>query len=997
MKPLASYFGNRFAAVPAKKSKTARKAASEMEALESRLLLSGIVADGSKSYKKLTYTDLEGDKVTISVTKGSFTILGTNGDSGNELFTVDKITLDSLASTSTLNIKVANIKASGNGDAFTEIGEITSAKTAMKSITLDGANVANINLGDTSLSGGIVLKATAANIIDRDNSAGTMKAIANVNLNNVSVQSVATIQAATQGYGVGQGLNFNGAITVDAGTTSIIGRTSDVNGALNLAVAGNINVGGFGTAAQVNTSGDLTLVVADGQSLGAATFNVGGNLHLGVLSGGLGAAGVGPDFNVTGSISGANAASTTDVVSINGVIATGTNFNTNSSFAGISVAGGDATFGISTVSATKVASIGDITVSQGALNLTFGASVTGAIGNITAADAINFTGAVSATSVGNISGDAVLTGAFTASTGNIGNITATAGSISTDFTATLGNIGNVSASVDVQGDVIASAGNIGNITATAGDILGLLTASKGNIGNLTAGDDISGAITLTLGSVGNITADTLSVAVTANNSIGNITIDDGITTAITAGNATVGSTTAGGIGNISVNGEITAAILTNTGSIGNITSTAGGTSAAGTITSAGSIGNISVTGTTQGINANIIATAGNIGNVTASVTTGLVSGAISADITASKGTIGNITATATTTTGISGDAFDAGVTITSLTSIGNVTGTVTGLGGDGAVGALTIVSKTIGDVSLTGTATTVGGTNAVGAGGTLTLGTTTASTGTGTIGNISVTGLTGTIQLNGRESGGGFSGATVGNITLVQQGAGQNTQIEVENIYQIGNVSTTAPAIVAGTTTLDIEDTNNSSTVYLQSVGNITAADKLNFFNAGNTSLIATIGNISAGDDITMKGGNALTTIGTLTSGGDVSLAGLTDSKLISLGNVSVSGVLSLGDNTLAKVTTLGTFTVDQLGSADAAVTIGDGTASNAVIGYITIGEVTDATGGDSTFTFDFDSYNGVTTSTAEVVGKVDTNNTAINVTTASMPRTETALVFQLA
>jgi hypothetical protein len=933
MKPLAPYFGNRLASVTKKNKTTRSRIGTEMEALESRILLSGIVADGTKSYKKLTYTDLEGDKVTISVTKGSFTILGTNGDSGNELFTVDKITLDSLASTSTLNIKVANIKASSNGDAFTEIGEITSAKTAMKSITLDGANVSNINLADTSLSGGIVIKATAANIIDRDNVAGTMKAIANVNLNNVSVQSVATIQAATQGYGVGNGLNFNGAITVDAGATSIIGRTSQVNGSVNCVTIGNINVGGFAAGAQVTTTGDLTLLVSNGASLGAATFNVGKNLHLGVLSGGLN----GADFNVTGSISGANAASTTDVVSINGVIAAGTNFNTDSTFAGISVSGGDAAFTIGTVKAASVASIGDITVSQGSLTSVIAAS--GNIGNISVRDEI--TGSITSTAgaIGTISADNV-TGAIAADT-TIGAITLDGANATGNITAgtsiasisAVGAVGNITATDASIGAI--SAESTGNITAettistitaeyignvTAGTSVGNLNITSNNagvaIGNITVGTAASASAAQSGGSIGNITAAGDVGVVTAHNGgIGDILITDGSLGNVTAGSANdsgghgfAGS--GGNIGTITITADSAAVALET---LGNVNAYNGNIGAI-LLTNASLPGTINSGSAATGSLALI---GGNVGNITVNNTLGAAT-AGATSITSLNGTIGNI---ALSNSAASSSVVAHNLTIDAVSTVGNVSMSATGALSKGISAGTTLITGTaIGNVSVTGTGDST--TDAIANAGTLTIGDKAAGTaGTASIGNVTVNGTPGTVNLYGRAVGSGVFGGTVGNISITTGDFNTDTfTISYDQIRTIGNISLVGDS----SDTLALSATVSDTTSYLTAIGN-------------------------------------------LSSDGDVNLTGLTAAKLTTIGNVSIDDQLLAGNTTLSKLTTVGDFSVDNFTNAAADILIGDGTGS---IGYITIGD--DAiTAGGVTALFDFSDFDGVTGASTTVVAQV--------------------------
>ena len=632
MKPLAPYFGNRFAAVPAKKSK---RQTSEMEALESRVLLSGIVADGSKSYKKLTYTDLEGDKVTVSLTKGTFTITGVNGD-GNELISVDNINIATGSATSNLKISVAKVKPTSDGDGYTNIGQITAsaAVTALKSISLDGAAVADVSLATTSVTN-MTLKASAANILDRTSPAG-YDGMLNVNWGTVTANSLGTIQSAA--YGVTDGLDFNGNISVASGALKIIGLNSDLNGQVSAPTITNVNVKTINGG--LTTTGDLTLNVNDGQTL-KGTFTVGEDLHLTVLNGGLS----GATFNVTGNISGA-AAGDADVVKINGNVAGNTvgddfvTFSAGGNFAGLTVVGGSILDGggadVLNISAGAGKSIGAINVAGGSAyieDLSFTTDL-GTIGAITVRDGLTINGTVNATSIGNISGADVTLGGITLSgvlgSPSVGTVTATGyGAAEGDFagtiTATLGTIGNIDIKDDlVSGGFIASKGSFGSVNIdgdfTAGEITAAYVGTPANatIGAMTIGS-MNGAATIS--AAGAVT----SLAIEAG----------GINTG--AGSYTVGSIT----GVLSVVGDISDDVTTTVGGIGSISVTVDTVNSelgdvTGNIVSAGAIaGTIGIAGSLTGI---ITATTGNIGNIT-------VGGTVTTTITATAGNIGTFTGT----------------------------------------------------------------------------------------------------------------------------------------------------------------------------------------------------------------------------------------------------------------------------------------------------------------------------------------------------------------
>jgi hypothetical protein len=611
MKSLAPYFGNRIATVAAKTKKSARKvkpAVSEMEALESRILLSGIVTDGSKSYKKLTYTDLEGDKVTISISKGTFTITSGVAGDGKELLQLNTLNINSATENSVLKIDVKSVKPGGDGDAFTEIGTITSSADDIKQIRLNGANVSAISLANTNVDA-ITLSAKAADKLDRQ-SPGTYKALENVNYGSVTALSLDLLQSATTGA-EGGGLDFDGPITVSKGSLSLVGQTSDLNANVNAATISNLNVGSIGKAV-ITTSGDLTINTA---TLGATTFNVTGNLHLGITSGGITGA---SQFNVGGSISGVGA-SDSDAISIVGESDAGTIvFNAGTSIADINVTGAfDAELTASTT-------IGNIDAS-GDLTLEFlGAArtaTTGSIGNITSGGVADLTFNKAANRIGSIEAtDIDLDAALTLANGNGINITATgaAGTIDQDIEVTNGALGNINLGGTLGKDITVKNGSLGSVTVGIdldGDIsvTNTTTATAATIGAIEVGGNLNGLIT-SGGAVASLTVDgDVTVTQNAMHSItGNILIGGNL-------DENIQTVTAGIGGTITVVGDLNASIIAKTGNIGTVSL---GTASAGVITAtAGNIGNITLTDTTTAVDNSLtlttVATTGTIGSITA--------------------------------------------------------------------------------------------------------------------------------------------------------------------------------------------------------------------------------------------------------------------------------------------------------------------------------------------------------------------------------------------
>jgi trimeric autotransporter adhesin len=850
----------------------------EIEGLESRILLSGITP--GKEYRTLNYVDADGDKVKISLKGGSFTVDGIFD--GKTALTMDQITITSAKANSVFSIDVQKVRPTSDGIGATFIGDINSGGLDFKGIRLNGATVDSLSLAGTDLTS-IQLQAKAAIILDRTSEGGS-GATALVNWGSVDVNSVQLLQsqAAPRTIAIaGPFMNFNGPITVADGETSIVGRTSNINGALNVNNLDGLQVAGFGAGANVNTQGDLTLKLPNGAAIGAAVFNAGGDIHLSVAAGGLG----GATFNAGGSISGSDVGSTTDVVTVGGTVA-GTNFNAATGFAGISVSGGD--MNAATINTTAGA-IGDITAAQGEIN-NAGLTLTG-------------------DSIGNIKALNITTGAITANTGDIGDISATGSQTLAQGTITTGGI-------------LAKAGSIGDITAAGGGITGTITAGTaaagttpavgGDIGNITAFGKVANNITAFNGSIGDI-------AITGGSLIGNVVVG----TANSAQLDAVG----GDIGAITLTGTATAPVALNgavtsfNGGIGDVTLvegningniTAGSASAkVGQDASGGDIGAISVTHSQDDLNGILGAintVNGSIGNIDVTLSGDAAGGfaGIWTAITSGKD-IGQITVNTSGTSAVPGDMRAINANITAAGDIAGITAISTGAGSVGFAGGVTISAVNIGDIVAQGTETAANAKDAIAINGGITIGDATADTGTGSIGNITITGATaGAVTLLGRVSGSGFAGTSVGNITMVSNDAADNLTVNATNMWKLGNVSLTG-----GTGALTL----TSGGVNLQQVGDITSAK-------------------------------------------NADISGLTNTALTNFGSVSIDGTGTFG-TAMAKATTAGDFSVDTLGALalNTNINIGAGGAGSS-IGAIVIGNDI-ANNGTGQYVFNFATYNG--------------------------------------
>jgi hypothetical protein len=678
-----------------------------MEALESRLLLSGITA-GSKVLKSYNFVDADGDKVSIKLTGSVAKGAGFQVDGLGNGFDVNEINLVGDLSKANLVVSVTPVKLAPSDrttanqlytPGYTNIATITAdsqatsnstatGSTAIKNIALNAAVVGNISLAGADITGAINLGIGKTAFVDRINTASPTTSgaassytpsVGFIDLYDVSAKSIGlisvngTVASKTDTVLPGFVTSTNdllGSITVSGNVGGITAVRSNLNGTLDVTGnLGKVNVGDLNGT--ITAGGDITIVLPDGSD---ASITAGGHINVAWRG------------NVN--------ASTAELIAGKGIsgISTSTSdvLKLGSNFSGSLVNTG-AAYGIS-----------DISVTGGALVASFSANSAGSIGNVSATDL----------SVGVT---------LTASGGNIGTITTTAGGVNGNITAS-GNIGAITVDGGELAATVVAGGSIGAIdadngTATGNAISGSFTAGS-SIASITAksldGIAITNAAVFTAGtSIGAISATTTDgtaigtadfnagttiAAITAQGSVLGATIDaeTGITSItvtdapLSAGDFAAKVTSGGNIGAVNIAGNFSGTVQTDDslaltgGSIGAVTiggaSTGTLNAKADTATNA-TIGAILVG---EGITGGTIASEGaiasinvSLGGISGATMTGIgsitgalaVTGNIASKITTTVGGIGSITTTADTVNGTDGDISAA---ITSETSIGSI-------------------------------------------------------------------------------------------------------------------------------------------------------------------------------------------------------------------------------------------------------------------------------------------------------------------------------------
>jgi len=1046
MKKSTSYFGNRFTS--ALRGFRARRrspqisvlpapvaAAPEFEALEGRILLSGITA--GKVYKSVKFTDADGDEVIVKLTgklaKGAGFTIDLLGGAENDS-DIDNIKLFGTGNTNALSVMVkpktlfkgTSVIPTVYSGGTTMIGAISADNgvTALRGINLSAAIVSSIDLGNVNV-GGISLNTGRAQFVDRLNMVNNANffpyqpVTGDIDFNDITAKSIGTlsirgVQAAGPGV-LGDTTNdFNGQITVGDGNGkigSILAPFSNVNGGLSVGSIGKITVLALNT--DLNVSGDLTIQFNDGFF---GNLTVGGHLNFGLSRG---------DMDGTliagNGISGLSK-STTDAIRLPGDFFGQMNTFNNPEFTNIGIA--------------------DISVSG------------------------EFAGAVSSSSsIGNVSGQ-VFNGANVAASTTLGNVTATGGYIGGTFAANE-SIGNISARGTIFADFTAGT-SIGTVSSTAfgGNyaITGTFTALGGDIGAVTAsavdGNAIYNAKFNAAGSIGAITASvsgaaggsaiygaTFKADSDADNvgGIGNITATSGSQLGVGIGGGS--SFTGASIGDISV----TMAKSSQANAIANSTFT-GVTNTeteptSGKFNDLGTIGNITVNhqGTGDGINSGFFYAGqggAGIGNVT--VTTANGTGILYSGFYANQGTatdtlseavignilvasskgagvqnvqfqavngIGNISATSQNFA-INNSTFNANTDGDNSGSIGSITAKVTGAGSNGITGGSTFTGTDIGDISVT--LTSLSGTG-IGINGAATFTAETAvdvldkdgkvvgTNNTGAIGTITVSNASTDPLAHGivgSKFNAGAAGTGIGAITVTTAGGeGINGSNFLANVGFGANGDTFTGSIGAITVNAGSAGINAASTftasqdigaISVTSVGNsitgsnFTANDN-NGISKTNTGSIASISVTASDESSTGIAGFATFTaaaIGDISATvsnakGGVAIDTASFTAVTAVDTLDKDGKVVATDNT----GTIGNITVNSSSTTDSAISLGNFQAgSKGSIGTISVTAVGGAgIAAVSASVFDTTNAGALAPSFTSTIGAVTVTSTAGN------------------
>lgn len=759
-----------------KKSRKSRKAAKavvpaasvpvdamggEFEALESRLLLSGIGT--GTNLKRATFVDADGDQVTVSVTgKGATFNISLDGGATNNA-DVDTITINGAGASLSVtvnpvrqNAAVQGVSAGVFSGGVAYINTITDANLAnVGNISLSGVSVTNIDFSGTDVAN-LSLNTGKALFADRVNNLGnggttngnatelqnigfqtiaaddvtgkiTLRGVVQSNANGGLYQAYGTALQNVQG-GVARGLNnFDGSVNLTGSLGGIVAQNSALNGVLNVAgKVGALTLGGAGGGALINVGGDFTLNAPQNWNIplnvaGHLNMFVGGQLQAALTAGnGISGLAAATDDGITiGSSNGAGTllAKAGNIAALTSAGAIGGNITASAGNIGNLAFGGNLNGNV----LATVGSVGNLTSSFGVINGNVTAGTT--IGNVS----VNGTtgNLLAGTNIGTVASSGNVNGNLTATAGTIGAITLT-NAANLNGTVNAGTtIASITAAGAINNNVTAGTGFIGDISANG--INGAITATTGNINKVTSTDGINGNITSVAGNIGDITVSSklgndLNGAITAKGTIGAISLSGAgvdLIGAVTAQSATskIGDITIadGRLLGAITSGDGTAASTATIGNINITTATEVGTSLLGNLRADEGIGTITVTNTKAGgfgivgsqINANFDADAtGALGAVTVNANNhnnwvvgggALLSGA----------SVGAVTVNNTDATAGGNDQAINGLTVTAVTSAGIITGTTNANGGAAKViDALTVNAATLGGLTATGNTAT---------------------------------------------------------------------------------------------------------------------------------------------------------------------------------------------------------------------------------------------------------------------------------------------------
>jgi hypothetical protein len=557
-----------------------------LEALESRIAPAVIISTDGHS---ATYTDVDGDQVTIKVSDGLLTagmFTTTAKGTGEQLNSINFSGGGFDGADITFSVK-----KSAGGDGFADVGAINSKGHDLGKVTIKG-DIGQITAGDGDDSHLAIEKLTAHSVALRglvtQNNTGSVNSVINGSIGSIITDS-----------------DYEGVLFV--------------TGSISSFTVGGSFIGDPNSNAIVNTTGNIEKLTIKGDFHGGINANTG---YI-TVGGSIGDISIGGSFVGGG---GENSGSIKSTGSIGDIFIGGSIVQTTAGNAYIKAQTG----------------IGDITV-HGSLEGGEIGAFNGDIGNVTVGGSLHGkpgfqSGFILATgNMGNVKVGGDLFGSKNAGSGSIYTVNGTMGNV------TVG--GSLVAGEGLDSGAIVGAGGLGNVKI-GGSLVNESTAPNGgagsistfgSMGNVSIGGDITNPgytshDAIHAGNdIGNVkiggslgTADTTAVIKSVNGSIGSVTVGHNVYGAISAykdiGNIKIGENLQG------MKVDHSGVIETQTGDIGSITiggSVSGANDAArsqsGMISAEGDIKSVKIGGDLKGSAAQAsgyIGAGGSVGSIT---------------------------------------------------------------------------------------------------------------------------------------------------------------------------------------------------------------------------------------------------------------------------------------------------------------------------------------------------------------------------------------------
>lgn len=564
-----------------------------LEALEARIAPAVIISTDGHS---ATYTDVDGDQVTIKVSEGLLTagmFTTTAQGSGEQLNSIN-FSGGGFDGTDITFL----VKKSAGGDGFADVGAINSKGHDLGKVTIKG-DIGQITAGDGDETHLAIEKLTAHSVALRglatQNNTGNVNSVINGSIGAITTDSdyegVFFVTGSIGSFTVG------GTFIGDPNSNGVVNTTGNIG---KISIAGDFRGGFNANTGYITVGGSIGDISIGGSFVGGGGEN----------SGSIKSAGSIGDIFIGGSMvqtteGNAFIKAQTGIgdITIHGSLEGGEIGNFAGDIGNVTVGGslhGKAGFQSGFIVATG--NIGNVKVGGDLVGSTTGGSgsiyaVNGQMGNVTVGGSL-------------IAGDGIDSGAISGGSG-LGNVKI-GGSLVNDSTApnggagsisTFGRMGNVTIGGDVTNpgytshDAIHAADDIGNVkiggSLGTADTTAVIKSVNGSIGSVTVGHNVYGAISAHE-NIGNIKigenlqgtkVDHSGVIEAQTGNIGSITIGGSVAGVNDAARSQSGMITADGdIKSVKIGGDLKGTAAQASGSIG----------------AGGSVGSISIGGSLQG-------------------------------------------------------------------------------------------------------------------------------------------------------------------------------------------------------------------------------------------------------------------------------------------------------------------------------------------------------------------------------------------------------------